>query len=252
MPKMTPQEVATHPAFRYGAVTKPRQPSTAEWMMQVVLYASEQLARQGIPITVNTVTSQADRHREGITIAVVTELLKTPRMIAAFADRGLVTEDNGQLTADQLHALAIYTDMGLSANHAGRLRLAGVSESRWRGWKRNPNFERELAVLSEETVRGAQPVAMQRLSEAADRGERWAIEMVLEVTGRHDRRKETVDVNKVLTAVFAILDEEVPDVAILGRVADRVRTMMGAGAAPVLQITPAVRSLEDIERETEG
>lgn len=235
-------EVADNPLF----TSAPRNyTSKAERIFATALHSAEMAQRMGLPITAGGLW---DVNKE-IPERLYSELLQTQRFQNALEDRGIALPSATGLSHQQLSALAIYTNMSVPANHAQRLKLAGVTEARWRGWLRQRAFSEQLAQLSEETLKDAQPMMLQRVTEAIDAGQRWAIELGLEVTGRHDRRKETVDVNMVLMAIFGILDEEVADVAVLQRISGRVKAMMGAGAAPVLQITPAARKLDDLEPE---
>lgn len=240
--------IVDNPFFQKAAAPAPR-PSVEERFITSTLHAAEQLVREGVPVTALTVR---ERNQE-LPFGKVAELFASPRFQEMLAQRGIPLPSETGLTPEQLHALAIYMDMSIPANHAQRLRLAGVTEGRWRMWKRQRAFADELTALSEEALRDSQPVALQRIASAVDDGHRWAIEMSLEMTGRHDRRKESIDVGALMMEVFSILDEEVPDTAVLARVASRIKARLGAGAGQVLQIAPSVRgSLDDLEPEQEG
>jgi hypothetical protein len=97
-----------------------------------------------------------------------------------------------------------------------------------------------LQDVAAQLVHDAVPMAQQRIAEAVDGGERWAIELTLEMTGSHDRRGDGQDARQLLMAVFNVLDEEIADPAILGRVAARIKEKMGHGAPP--QMIAAVRN----------
>jgi len=212
--------------------------SLAARMFNTVLYQVIQFDRQGIAVTAETIRREIGGGRS-MTVRDVAAILASSKMQEALLERGIELESTTGLSPEQLYALSIYLDMTVPMNHSQKLRAAGVTDARWRGWMRQPAFAKELADLSEETLRASQPVALQRVAEAVDAGARWAIELSLEMTGRHDRRKETLDVRALLMGIFSVLDDEITDVAVLQRISDKIKQQMGAAQAPVLQISPA-------------
>lgn len=235
--------VEGNPVF---AARAPRvQPTKVERFMASTLHAAEQCARQGFAITVETLRMMNPE----LSGPKVAELLGTERFQHAAQARGIPLTSLTGLSPQQLLALRIYTDMSVPASHAQRLKLIGVADATWRGWLRQPRFAAEVSFLAEAQLAAGKDVALLKLAEATSEGARWAVELTLEVTGRHDRRREGVDVNQLLMAVFSILDEEVPDVAVLRRIDDRIKQLMGAGAAPVLTITQQPKALDELEQE---
>jgi len=150
------------------------------------------------------------------------------------------------MTPEQLSAAAVYFDSTSKMSHKQKLQAAGITELRWRGWMKEPAFARYVGEIGESILREAQPVALVRIAESIDKGERWAIELGLEITGRHDRREKSVDINQLLMGIFGILDDEVGDPKVLAKIAEKVKLMIGGGA-PVMQITPAEMQQQPIE-----
>jgi hypothetical protein len=145
-------------------------------------------------------------------------------------------------------------DMSVAMSHPQKLRAMGVSDARWQGWLKQQAFAARVSEVSEDRLRASVPIALQRIHEGVDRGDQKFIELSLEITGRHDRRKETVDVNSILMQIFNVLDEEIPDQATLGKIADRLRRLRDqgllGGAAPTFQVSapaPAVYTVEQLE-----
>lgn len=239
-------EIKQNPVF--GARAPRVRVSAAERFLTSALHAAELATRQGFAVTADTVHMM----NAELPFGKLVELMGSDRFQRACVERGIVLASASGLTPQQLMAIRVYTDTSVPSGHADRLKIIGISDATWRGWLRQPRFAAEVSHLSEEAIRSTKDVALLRLAEAADAGQRWAIEMVLELTGRHDRRKENVDASAVLMAVFSILDEEVGDTAVLTRISDRIKQMLGAGAAPVLQITPSLQDLREEPKKEES
>lgn len=208
------------------------RPTAEQLLFARVVYAAEQLHREGITITA------ANLHAFNMDIRETdaATILATPLFADAMAERGIPLRESPGLSPEQMVALVIYMDMTVSLSHTQKLKAARVTEGQWRGWQRQPEFAARLAELGDENLRNMMPVAKQRIAQRIDAGDLSAITIGMEVTGTHDRRRESVDINQVLQQLFNILDEEVSDRDVLGRIADKIRVNM-MGQAPVLKIT---------------
>ena len=225
-------QVVSSPLFK--ARTSPAKVSKERELLARVLYAAERAQEAGMAVTVDTVrTFNRDLPRK-----LVAEVLATEKFARAAQDRGIRLSGDPDLTAEQLTALSIYLDTSAQATHAQKLRAMGVKAATWRGWMRQPAFAQRLSDMAGALMRDSVPVAMQRISEGVDKGERWAIEMMLEITGVHDRRGDGQDARRILSDVFNVLDEMVDDPAILAAIGEKVRARMGA-SAPQLAVAPA-------------
>lgn len=171
-----------------------------------------------------------------MTLALIQEGLDDERVLRGLDELGLTASRKPEVTAQQHAALSIYMDMSIKADHRRRLQLAGVTPRQWEGWLANPVFQAALDQISEERMAAHMPRAKMELAGAADRGERWAVEMLFEVQGRHDRRQVNVDMRALLGQIFGILDENGVDQATLTKIATQIRGAMGQ-QAPVMQIT---------------
>lgn len=225
--------VVKNPLFDL-AVKAPKPTREEEFFTRAVA-AAEAAWNQGHAISPQTLRMQDP----ALPARLLGPVLELELFQQALAERGIQATING-LTPQQLSTLNMYFSVELptGTSHAERLRAAGTTVQQWKGWMRSPRFAERVQQLSEHGMRDALPIAMQRLAEKADQGERWAVEMVLEVTGRHDRREKSVDLRDVLQKIFTILDEEVSDPAILDRIAQAVRRIVSGGEA--LQIAPVV------------
>lgn len=196
------------------------------------IFGVKDASRHGVQILPENIKSFAPE----LTMNQIQECWEDEQVIAELEKLGLALTHSPVLSARQQAALAIYMDMTIEANHAARLRLAGVHAREWEGWMGNPHFSQALSEISEDRMADVLPRAKVQLGAAADRGERWAVEMLMEVMGRHDRRAANIDVKALLRTIFGILDEAGVDREILKLVADKIRAEMGEGQAPVMQI----------------
>lgn len=192
---------------------------------------AERLHREGMPVNEDTLGSASPGL---LSQAALRRLAGSARFKQALSDRGIAADILLELTPHMLHALAVYLDTSTPMTHRERLRAAGVTQTKWDGWKRNPRFAARLAELSEERIADLIPVASLGLFSAADRGERWAIEMGLAITGRYEPGKSGADPQQLLMAVFDILDDEGVPPAVMRKVGARLRMLasgVGADAA---------------------
>jgi hypothetical protein len=121
-------------------------------------------------------------------------------------------------------------DTSVPMTHRERLRAAKVTQAQWDGWMRNPRFAAYLEQAFEDRLPASIPLAHQRLVEAVDRGERWAIELLYRITGRFDPNA-TEDPRIILAAVREALDDEDLPAEVLQRVGAKLRELAQPGSA---------------------
>ncbi len=210
-----------------------RQPSRAERGFSAALVACERLQRQGITIEPATLASEIPY----LATEDAAELLASVRFQVALEERGISISAMQDISPRQAAAIAIYLDTTSMATHAQKLKAAGVSESVWRGWLRQPKFAAYLATVSDEILAATVPVAKQRIAQGVDAGDIKFIDLALRLTGNNP--DADVNVHAALMAIFEILDQEV-DPAVLQRIANKVSGMMsGAKGAALRQSLPA-------------
>lgn len=216
----------------------PHAPGTPTFTRALV--AAERCARNGMPLTGETLASEDP----GLAIFDATELLADERFAAALEELGINHTPTQRISSEQLAAAQIYLASPPNSSHAMRLRAIGISQAKWSGWMRQPEFRRYIADGSADILHGSLPAAHLAVADAAGRGQPWAVNLVYQVTGFHDPNK-SIDLNAVLSAVFEILSDEGVDYEVLSRAAQRVREIdpaASAGATPpraMLTMTPA-------------
>ena len=218
----------------YDRVPVRKKPSKEQVFFSRVVQAASDLQREGIAISPRTVW----QFNPSLPEILVAEIFATPAFAAALEERGIPLSPHPGLSPEQMACLLIYMDMTVPMSHAQKIRAAKVTEAQFRGWMRQPEFASRMNQLGGDTLVDAIPIAKQRLAQLVDSGNLPALTLLFEMTGVHDRRKETFDVNGLLMQIFSILDEEVPDVAILERIADKIKSRL-MDQAPVLKISTA-------------
>lgn len=224
------QMAVPNPMFATRA-PRSRRPSALELTFSRVVFAAEQVSRQGLDITVSTIRG----FNPELAQKDVQLVLDGEKFVRAMEERGIALSANPGLSSIQLAALHIYLDTSVPMSHAQRLRAVGVSQAQWSGWMRQPEFAKRMEALSAERLQETIPVANQRLAELVDRGELKAIRFLYELTGVHDPRMPGVDVMMILQGIFSVLEEEVADAAVLARVGMKVREMLGQKGAGLNQ-----------------
>lgn len=227
---------------RFTLRLKSLEVSLAEILFSRVMFAAEQANRQGFDISVETIRMQ----NADLTQTAVSEVLQLDKFHHALAVRGIPLSTKTGLTPRQLAALSVYMDMTTPANHRARLRLAGVTQGEWDGWSRQPAFAARLTEVSEDRLAAATPIALKSVVEQADMGKQWAVELVLEMNRRHDRRQDIPDPSIALRQVFDVLDEILPQ-DLLDLLREKLEERRsGASVQKVFQITPAVLPADTI------
>ena len=216
-----PFTVEGNPAF--VARGKVREESDEQVLFARVMRAAEMAQRQGLPLEPDVVAQQDAR----LTRAHVASLMATEKFRIAAFDRGIDLSEKPGLSAEQLAALAIYTDMSRPLSHPQKLRAAGVTQAKWSGWLRQRPFNDELSFLSRGNLRASVAVGEQRLAEHVDNGSMPAIEFVFAMEGRFRKDMPAIDMRGILLDIYTILDEEGVPLPTLARVSDKIKALLG-------------------------
>lgn len=205
-----------------------RDPDVFAWVVQ----CCERLHRQGMPLSPAALQGELQSGGQQLTIPQLTKILQSDRLAAALQARGIDFAPLDALSAHQMHALTIYMDTSVPMTHRERLRNAKVTQAQWDGWMRNPRFAARLEEVAEDRLATGNANAMLRLQEAVDRGERWAVELQLEMTGRHRRGTDQTNPTELFAAMFEILDEAGVPQATMRAVGERMKQLALPGSAP--------------------
>lgn len=205
-----------------------RTPSTAERHLAWGLHAAGILQRQGMAINAQTMHAEVP----DLSVAAAEALFESPRFQRELAEQG-ITQPQTPLSPEQVTAIAIYMDMSAGRTHDQKLRQAGVTATQWKRWMLQPAFAKEITAAGFDALQASIPVAHQRIAEGVDKGDEKFINLALRLTGNDPDQK--FDVMRVLMGVFEIIDEEIQDARVMGRIGDRVQAMLGGGAGAQMQ-----------------
>ena len=108
------------------------------------LVAAERCARNGMPLTAETLASEDPN----LPIYVGVELLADERFAAALEELGINHSPTQRITSAQMAAAQIYLAAPAKTSHTQRLRAIGITQAKWNGWMRQPEFQRYIAAGS--------------------------------------------------------------------------------------------------------
>lgn len=202
-------------------------PSSPYFAQGVV--AAERAARQGMPITAETITSEDP----SIPLSTAHLLVQDARFGRALEEVGVNFVPLAPITNDQLAAVKMYL-AAPGKTHNAKLRAIGVSPTKWSGWMRQARFRDYIANGALDRMFDALPGAQLAVAEKAEAGESWAVNLVFSITGFYDPNKVD-DPRPIFDAIFEELAKANVDPAILDRVVSRVRGMLAPSGAPAAQ-----------------
>lgn len=125
--------------------------------------------------------------------------------------RPLPPNEQPQLSAEQVAAIAVITNYSDRRPVQARLEAMGVTQEILHGWQADPVFRAELTARAADTFQNIAPVAEVRLAQAVDKGNLNAIKFYFEVTGKAET-PESINLKKAMTTmVEAIQKHCTPD-----------------------------------------
>lgn len=172
--------------------------------------------------------------------ATISRAWATEEFKVALSYRGIELDIRQGLTAEQLYAIQLLSDPSDRRTNKARLETVGIPIGKYRAWMRNPVFHRALAEASEQNLGDGVSTALNRLLAAADAGEAWAVNKVLEISGRWDpAQKEQQNARTVVMLMMEVLQTKVKDKELLKEILDEVRSRQTS-----LTIVQSLRELE--------
>ncbi len=196
----------THPLFAQGIV------------------AAERAQREGMPLSAETLNAMDPQLR----LSDAHELLGDARFARALEEVGINHDPTTRITSEQLAAVRLYL-ADTSRTHAQKLRAAGITQAKWAGWMRQPQFKAYIAAGALDMMEAALPATHMAVVDKAGRGEQWAVLLQYQLTGFHDPNKQD-DPRKIFEAIFEVLSDEGVDHRVLEKVARRIRELADPAA----------------------
>jgi len=140
------------------------------------------------------------------------KILVTDEAIAALEARGIAFEPKQALSYEQQQALLLLTDPTDRRPTGAKLKQVGVPYSRYQGWMRQPLFADAMLKMSENNLRDAVPMLLNKVVTEAENGKIEAIKLGLAMSGRYDPNAQQVqDARQVVFAVVEAVARHVAD-----------------------------------------
>lgn len=153
--------------------------------------------------------------------------MASPEFKAALKIRGIEFDEKQGLTAEQLYAIQILQDPSDRRTIKARLEAVGISIGKYRAWMRNPLFASAMNSQAEQNLGDSVNVSINRLIAAADAGEPWAINKVLEMTGRwNPQQQEVQNARTVVLMMMEVIQSKIQDKVLLESILTEVRGKM--------------------------
>ena len=153
------------------------------------------------------VSEQAISDRLGISIKAVQAICRNPVFKDRIYKRGLVPPDDTELlTQAQIMCINVLLNSWDKRSLRERLKVIDVSYAQYQAWRRDPVFSAYYHKRAEQMFGDVVPTAKNKLVELVEDKNLPAIELVLEMTGTHNRRQNNdLDVVALLQTVLEIL-----------------------------------------------
>ncbi len=162
----------------------------------------------------------------GLSLQSVASVMNTPEVEKALLYRGIDLSGKETLTAEQINAISILTDISNRDSFATKLRKMGLPNATYRAWLKNPAFASRLSNISEEIINN-NSAALIELGKAAAEGDFKAIKLQLEISGRHNpQQQQVIDMMTLIQNISGLLVgylSDQPD--LLMKIGDEIGTL---------------------------
>lgn len=205
--------------FQKTRALSPRKPAE-QLLFERAINAAWLAHQRGFPIEPQTVYDQ-DR---SLNVAVLAELLVTPKFKTALEARGIPLDTPVGITAEQAYALTVMTDQSLQLDPFQRLKKLGISWAQWQGWLKQPMFARVYGKTSEDLLKASIPSALTALANRAQAGNNDAIKYLLAMTGYYDpsQKSQSGEYERVISAMLDAVEKYVEDPEALKKISQAV------------------------------
>lgn len=169
-----------------------------------------------------SVTVAGVSERSSLNTNRISLIFAAPEFKTALQVRGVVTTPNAGITAEQDYALQIVLDTSDGLTFGRKLQKAGVSNSKWQAWLKNPLFASHYQRVSDGLLNDNKP-GMIQLAMKAGEGDLAAIKFMWEVNRFHNPQvQQQVDVMVMMNRIMEVLARNV-EPAQLAKIATEMR-----------------------------
>lgn len=148
--------------------------------------------------------SEVHKFWPGIPVKTISALFLTDEFKQALEHRGINWDPDSGLSLEQSMVLLAVTDFTDRRSLGVKLRDLKVPLARYQAWLKQPLFSESYRRRSEDNLKDAVPLALNRLVGNADAGDQRAIEKVLEITGRYNPAQMQLD--DARTVVLSVIE----------------------------------------------
>lgn len=225
LPALTEEEVARSTVTRGKKMVRIRPPQgvTAWEFSQVISAAFLCYMREGRTCSTNVVAEVIQQIPE----KRVEVIMYAPEFRRAMLIRGVDYSGQSRMTQQQDMAIMIMSAPdGLTFTQ--KLKKAKVAPSTWRAWLKNKAFREVWDRVGGTLLTDHETDMMVALTGEALKGDVGAIKYAFEVSGRHNPAKQqAIDAEVLMAKLIEVIQEEVTDPEILGRIASRMSLIAG-------------------------
>lgn len=116
---------------------------------------------------------------------------------------GIEVTEVSQLNEKQLMALKMVSDVGDKRSKLTKLKELGITETVWRGWMKQKEFNDSFRAMAKTAIDEAIPMAEIKLAEMAEAGDLNTIKFLFEVQGRYNpAQQQAVDAQALMNVMI--------------------------------------------------
>lgn len=144
-----------------------------------------------------------------------------PLFRRALENRGIIDVKEHKLTAEQLAAIAAFTDIKDKRTVYNKLRTIGITTRKWNGWMREPKFKQAVLKIVNSQFEDAKHLAQMGLMNGIEEGNVNALRLYYELigeigSGRNTGQEELENVKLVIAKLTEVLQTHITDPELLG------------------------------------
>ena len=138
-----------------------------------------------------------------------------------------IRKDSSALSAEQMRALTVMTDVSTSLSLERKLKRAGISWFKWQAWLNDPMFRAMHDRLASQLFTKVQADVDMQVASGALEGKLDFIKYFNELSGKHDpNRRAHQDVQTILNGIVEIVTRNVTDPVVLNRIASELSAVV--------------------------
>lgn len=157
----------------------------------------------------------------------IAKIIQTVEFKEAIAERGITWGGSSGLSPEQQYTLSILLNPTDRRSLQAKLKSAGITYTKYRGWLKQPVFSRYLMQQAEEVLTDHHGDMMVALANKGISGDLNAIKFAYELTGRHNpAANQVIDLQRVVGLLLEVITKHVTDASILNRIVADISNVM--------------------------